>query len=426
MAQLGIIATVIRLKEKKIGIIGAGIVGVMCACFLKREGYDVTLFDHQRPGSATSFGNSGIISPGAVVPIAMPGIIKNIPNWLFKSDAPLSMQWTSLPEYLPWMIRFLINSQESLARNNSSALSALNSESLDLLKPLLTEANLNNLVEQKGMLYVYKTEQEYQSDKLAIELRENTRFTCNHISGTELRELEPNISKQFSKGVFFPEVNHTLNPYKLVEQLTAYFLQLGGSYLSKKIVDITTTNEGRAQLTTDSQIIEQDLCVITAGIWSKKLVKRLGYKVPMVSHRGYHITVNDPAINLNTVICPSGYMATIVPMEMGIRIGGTVELTNMGKGFNHKRIRALLNNLKNTLPLINTDKMTTWMGDRPCTPDSLPIICRAPTHRSFLFAFGHGHQGVLSAPKTAQIITDLVIERKPRINMNLFDIQRFT
>ena len=97
----------------------------------------------------------------------------------------------------------------------------------------------------------------------------------------------------------------------------------------------------------------------------------------------------------------------------------------MDKEFNHKRTRALQKNLKNTLPLIATDKMTTWMGDRPCTPDSLPIICRAPRHRSILFAFGHGHQGLLSAPKTAQIITNLVSVRESQINMNLFDIQRF-
>ena len=415
----------IRLKEKRIGIIGAGIIGVMCACFLKREGYDVTLFDHKPPGSETSFGNSGIISPGAVVPIAMPGVMKNIPNWLLKSDAPLSMRWTSLPEYLPWLIRFFINSQENLARKNSSALWALNSESLDLFKQLLTEAKLNDLIEQKGMLYVYKSDQEFHSDKLAIELRENTPFTCKHVSGQHLRELEPNISPQYSKGVFFPEVNHTLNPYRLVEQLTTYFIQLGGKYLSKKINDITITNDESARLTTESGILEQDLCGVAAGIWAKSLVKGLGYKIPLVSHRGYHITVNDPKINLNTVICPSGYMATIVPMEMGIRIGGTVELTSMDKEFNHKRTRALLKNLKNTLPLIATDKMTTWMGDRPCTPDSLPIICRAPRHRSILFAFGHGHQGLLSAPKTAQIITNLVSGRESQINMNLFDIQRF-
>ena len=144
------------MKQKTVSIVGAGIIGVLCACFLQRQGHQVNLYDRGEPGGETSFGNSGVISPSAVVPIAMPGLMNSIPNWLFKSDGPLAMDWNSLPIYLHWLVRFIRNSREPSARHNSKALQLLNSECLDLLVPLLKEADSELLIEKKGMLYAYQ------------------------------------------------------------------------------------------------------------------------------------------------------------------------------------------------------------------------------------------------------------------------------
>ncbi|HYK14225.1 MAG TPA: FAD-dependent oxidoreductase, partial [Burkholderiales bacterium] len=50
---------------KKITIIGAGIVGVATAAYLRRDGHEVTVIDRLPPGEYTSFGNAGILSPGS-------------------------------------------------------------------------------------------------------------------------------------------------------------------------------------------------------------------------------------------------------------------------------------------------------------------------------------------------------------------------
>jgi D-amino-acid dehydrogenase len=118
-------------------------------------------------------------------------------------------------------------------------------------------------------------------------------------------------------------------------------------------------------------------------------------------------------------------MITVVPMEMGVRIAGTVEFAGMNRPPNPRRIDALLQNGLATIPGLGGERMTTWMGHRPCTPDSLPVLGRAPRDPALLFAFGHGHQGLLGAAKTAQIIANLVADRPPSIDLRPFAVDRF-
>ena len=180
-----------------------------------------------------------------------------------------------------------------------------------------------------------------------------------------------------------------------------------------------------AAIDAGGRIRDYDAVVVAAGVWSKPLVAGLGYRVPLVAQRGYHVTFTNPGVVLNRVVLPVSLPATIVPMAMGIRIGGTVEFAREERPANSKRAEALCRHAKRTLPALRTDERTTWMGERPCTPDSLPVLGRAPRHPAVLFAFGHGHQGVIGAAKTAEVIADLVAERPPGLDLAPFSPERF-
>jgi D-amino-acid dehydrogenase len=65
------------------------------------------------------------------------------------------------------------------------------------------------------------------------------------------------------------------------------------------------------------------------------------------------------------------------------------------------------------------------MGHRPATPDSLPVIGHSRVTRDVIYAFGHGHVGMTSAPMTGRLVADLVARRKPSIDIALFSAQRF-
>src|SRR5688572_32947009 len=92
--------------KQDIVIIGAGIVGIATAIYLQRDGHRVTVVDKGEPGRGTSYGNAGSIAPSSIIPMAMPGTIRNVPKWITDPLGPLSMPWRRVPELLPWLLHF--------------------------------------------------------------------------------------------------------------------------------------------------------------------------------------------------------------------------------------------------------------------------------------------------------------------------------
>ena len=413
------------MAARSVAVIGAGIIGTVAACFLRREGHEVTLYDRDAPGSGASFGNSGVLSPAAAMPVAMPGLVKKVPRWLLDETGPLYLDWREFPRLVPWLIAFLRAGREDRVRAISAALATLNGPTLDLLTPLLHEAGLGALVHRKGMLYLDPAGQESASDSLTVSLQRAAGHRVEILDAGGLRELEPALAPGFAKGAFVPAAAHTVDPHRLVTGLAEHFEHLGGSFRRARVDRVLATSTDRAAIEVGGEIQNYDNVVVAAGVWSKPLVAGLGYRVPLVAQRGYHATFTDPGVSLNTVLVPTAHAASIVPMAMGIRIGGTVEFAGEGAPPNNKRAEALCRHAKATLPALRIDKRTTWMGERPCLPDSLPVLGRAPRHPAVLFAFGHGHQGVIGAARTAEVIADLVAERLPGLDLAPFDVERF-
>ena len=413
------------MAARSVAVIGAGIVGTVTACFLRREGHAVTLLDRDAPGSGASFGNSGVISPAAVMPVAMPGLARKVPRWLLDETGPLYLDWRELPRLLPWLVAFMRAGREDRVRAISASLAALNGPTLDLLMPLLREAGLDAMVERKGMLYVDPAGQESAGESLAVSLQRAAGYEVETLDAGGLRALEPALAPGFSRGFLVPAAAHTLDPPRLVTGLAEHFGRQGGIFRRARVERISAQGRDRAAIHFGGETHDYDNVVVAAGVWSRPLVAGLGYRVPLVSQRGYHATFTNPGVSLNRVVLPTAASATIVPMAMGIRIGGTVEFAGDGAPPNGKRADALCRHAKATLPALNVEERTTWMGERPCTPDSLPVLGRAPRHPAVLFAFGHGHQGVIGASKTAEVIADLVAGRDPALDLAPFAADRF-
>src|SRR3954471_2158476 len=97
--------------EKRIAVIGAGIVGTSIALALRKRGGRVTLIDRDEPGRGCSFGNSGAISPGSVAPLAMPGVLAAVPGMLLDGESPLHLPLRHLPRALPWLLQFMLSAR---------------------------------------------------------------------------------------------------------------------------------------------------------------------------------------------------------------------------------------------------------------------------------------------------------------------------
>jgi D-amino-acid dehydrogenase len=412
-------------RKRQVIVIGAGIVGTACASYLARHGHAVTLIDQNDPGEMTSFGNTGGISPASVVPIAMPGMLKEVPKWLLDPSGPLYINWTYLPRCLPWLVKFLRAGSRNRIEGISKALTALNMPTFDAYAPLLKDAGLEHLFHRTGQLFVYRSEAAYEKDRLSIDLKRAAGVRIDILRADEIRQLEPNIAHGFVKAHFIDTHGHCKDPGGLVKGLAAQFVRNGGRFLKEKVMAIDPAPAQGAMVRTERQQHKADAIVLAAGIWSKSFIDQLGYKVPLETQRGYHVTLPDFENGPRRMVLSIDDKVAMTPMNMGLRIAGTVELAGLDAPPNYARARKLLEIGSSLFPKIKVETFSQWMGHRPCTPDSLPVLGRSPRHENIFFAFGHGHQGLLAASKTGQVIAEVVSGVKPSIDLAPFSIERF-
>ncbi len=145
---------------REVLVIGAGIVGICCACCLQRQGFEVTVVDRLGPGEATSYGNAGGVATGEIIPLAVPGVLGELPGWLLDPLGPLAVRWRYLPQALPWLVRFLRAGSKERVRALAEALAALSHAARPPFEQLLAAAGLDDLLAREDCLYLYDHERQ--------------------------------------------------------------------------------------------------------------------------------------------------------------------------------------------------------------------------------------------------------------------------
>jgi D-amino-acid dehydrogenase len=414
---------------KRVGVIGGGIVGVCAASWLQRDGHSVFLIECDEPGRGASFGNAGCFNGSSVTPVAMPGVARNVPRWLFDPLAPLALRWSYLPTVAPWLLRFVRAGTPEKARAAARALRPLVGPTLEALKPLVAAAGAEDLVHRLGHLYVYRSDESLQRDRFAWDLRRENGVAVDEFDADELRQLEPALSRDYVRGVLVRENGHTSNPLRLVELLVESFARAGGELVRARAHGFRLEGHRLTAIETDSGALPADAAVVCAGAYSKPLAAALGDKVPLETERGYHLMIRDPEAmpRIPTADADGKFVAT--PMETGLRFAGTVEFAGLEAPPDWRRADILLEQGRKMLPGLAAshpkERISTWMGHRPSLPDSLPVLGPSGASPDVIYAFGHGHVGMTSAPMTGKVVADLVTGRPPSIDIAPFSAVRF-
>lgn len=410
---------------RNITIIGAGIVGVATACYLRRDGHDVTLVDERPPGEYCSYGNAGILSPGSCVPQSMPGILWKVPGYLADPLGPLTVRWTYLPKAAPWLLRFLASSRRDRVEKIADALRPLLKQTFDAYEPLVKRAGVSDLIRRTGYLAVYESEDAYRGDALAWKLRRDRGVVIEELDPAGIERMVPGLAKIYRLGLYLPEQGFVANPERLTKSLAAQFEKDGGKIIQRKVLEIETNGAGPIALITDAGRLPVETVVVCAGVHSSELTSKLGEPVPLEAERGYHVTFSDPRVTLPMpVMAPEGKFF-VTPMEMGLRIAGQAEFAGIYAEPNYARAEVLMKHMKRMFPGISMADHTKWMGRRPSTPDSMPVIGPSARVPNLYYAFGHGHVGLCAGAPTGRIIADLIAGRKPSIDVSPFRVERF-
>jgi D-amino-acid dehydrogenase len=418
------------IGAKRVAVIGAGMVGVCTASWLQRDGHSVFIVEAGEPGRGASFGNAGCFNGSSVTPVAMPGVLRNLPGWLLDPFGPLSLRWGYLPTLVPWLIRFLRASSPEKVRAQARALRPLVGPTLEALRPLAAAAGAEDLVHRLGHLYVYRSAESLAKDRLAWELRRENGVEIDEFDADELRQLEPALSRDYVRGVLVRENGHTSNPLALVERLLAHFLRSGGELVRARAHGFRLDGGRLAAIQASNGDLSADAAVVCAGAHSKPLAAALGDRVPLETERGYHLMIRDPEVlpRIPTADADGKFVAT--PMETGLRFAGTVELAGLAAPPEWRRARILLDQGRKMLPGLSAshpeERISMWMGHRPSLPDSLPVLDYSRATRDVIYAFGHGHVGMTAAPMTGKVVADLLSGRPPSIDITPFSVGRFT
>ena len=409
-------------------IIGAGIVGVSAAAFLQRAGYAVTIVDRLPPGEGCSFGNAGGLAFAEIVPTVHPRMLTKIPRWLMDPLGPLTIRWSYLPRALPWFMALARNSMPDRVRAITAARADLALRVVSDFETLLKAAGAADLINYQDTLRLYDSEAQYLSEAPEREAKKAHGYEMKRISGDEARELEPAIGANVHCGVFHGGWYFLANPGRAVKSIAAEVVRNGGRIIADDVVSLVREENRVSALQLKANGLHRlDRLVICAGAYSHLLARQLGEKILLEAERGYHMVLPNAGVALSRSLTYARTPGAATPMEMGLRLAGTDEFAGLDAAPDYRRADALWKNFKAVLPgLREPDAATTrWMGRRPGTPDSLPVIGPSKTTANVWYGFGHGHMGLTWGPSTGRLIAELMTGAKSNIDLTPFRAGRF-
>ena len=119
----------------------------------------------------------------------------------------------------------------------------------------------------------------------------------------------------------------------------------------------------------------------------------------------------------------NGYL--LAPMNRGIRLTTGAEFARRDAPPTPVQIERTLPVARSMFPLGEQIEPRPWMGARPCLPDMLPVIGRAPRHRGLWFDFGHQHHGLTLGPVSGRLLAEMVTGAAPFTDPKAFAVERF-
>jgi len=408
-------------------IIGGGIIGVSCAEELIRAGRRVTLIDQRPIGHGCSYGNAGWITPCFAMPLPMPGMLIKSLKWMADPQGPLYIQPRLSMALVRWLWRFMRSMNQQQMLRSIRALTEISTYSLDRYRQWDAESSGAFGFQQKGLLMVSQTQEGMAAAVEELRLVGSNGVPGRQLSSEQVHELEPAVdARKVLGGVYFPNEAHA-EPLATVNFLADRARQGGAQLLpGVELLELVIRNGAIDHVRTNHGILKADQYVLATGAWSPPIARTLGVRVPILSGKGYSMIIDKPARMPRVPMMLIERKIAITPRADSLRLAGTLELVGVDESVSLGRVDAILRGSAGLLELPQPlEVKEIWRGLRPCTPDGVPIIGRVPHLPNLLIAAGHQMLGLQSAPGTAHLTTDLLLNHPPTFDPTPFQVEQF-
>lgn len=359
-------------------VIGGGVIGCTTAYRLAQAGLTVTIVERGDCGREASWAGAGILIPGSVT-----------------RTNPLAT------------LR-----RESLLRYGSFTSELFERTGID---PQYTVCGSLDLITDDNQ--VAAADREVAAGRTTPD----GQPAVQRLTAEETRALEPALTDRLRGALLIRDVAQVRNP-RLMNALCVAGTQVGVRFLTHTSVhDLIVEGERVTGVQTSTGPLNAKHVVLAAGAWSTHVAARLVGQIEVYPVRGQIVQLEKLPRPFTHVI-DHGQCYLVCRRDGKIIVGATEEHES---GYDKRNTAAgiskLLKLAERFVPsLKDATLLRSWAGLRPGTIDRLPFLGPVPGLDGLLAATGHFRGGLILAPITAEVITQLITEGKTRFDLDAF------
>ena len=409
-----------------VAVLGAGIVGVSAALQLLKRGRSVILVDKTgAAGTETSYGNAGLIERASIFPYMFPRDLGSILHYARNNSTDAHYHLRALPELAPFLLRYYLNSSPANAKRIAAAARPLIEHCLTEHEMLMEEAGATHLLRKVGWIKAFRKPESRDkafadADRLAA-----YGLTIDKLDIPALSEREPHLGEGPIGALHFRDPGAVSDPGALSTAYGELFRRLGGMFVQGDARSLEPSGAGWRVETQEGTASMRE-AVIALGPWSDLLFRKFGYRMPFAVKRGYHRHFRpqgNAVLNRPVLDSDGGFL--LAPMTRGIRLTTGAEFALRDAPPTPVQIGRAEPMARTLFPLAEAVEDKPWMGARPCLPDMLPVIGRAPRHQGLWFDFGHQHHGLTLGPVTGRLLAEQMTGEQPFTDPMPYRAERF-
>lgn len=392
----------------RIGVIGAGIAGLTAAYYSAKKGHSVTVYEYEpHPAMRCSYANGGQVSvSNSEVWNTWANIIKGF-KWMLKKDAPLLIRPSLDFDKALWLAKFIYHTAMNEHARNTATTIRMGIEARKLYDEICNEEGINFFRSNCGILHTYKNVKYFESAKQVQPIYEANGCEWDILDNLDdIYHIEPTLKTM--RGL----VGGIYTSSDFVGDIHIFCVELANVLKTKYNVQFNYNSQTLNYLTNPNMLdYKHDRVIISAGVNSVQLAKKIGDRLPIYPVKGYSITINSHDLNGYKKLPEVSLLddeAKIVCSNLGgrFRVAGTAEFAGENYDIRHDRIQPLLNWVRTNFPDIDTSNYSSWACLRPMTPDMMPIYTRSKRNNQVYYHTGHGHLGWTLSPYTAKLLVN--------------------
>ncbi len=292
---------------------------------------------------------------------------------------------------------------------------------------LMDETGIDIELDQSGTLCLAFDENEAAQLSEIFAQQKLRNVPVDQLSSAEILDLEAAVSPAVRSGLLYP-FDWQVENRKLLAALRK-FAEIYDIRIIERVDVSGLLIDGACVAGARASGIEfqAGVTILATGAWTS-LIKIGDAEMPVSVKpiRGQMMSFQTGTRQIRRVIySPRGY---IVPRADGrVLVGATVEDVGFDKSTTAEGIDSLKAAATEIVPrLIDFEIVERWAGLRPFAGDGLPVIGELPGYENVYLATAHYRNGILLAPRTAQLIAERIVDGASSELMELYGMGRFS